>query len=996
MNYFGILWVATACVFGTFWTSAWAQYRPVNTQKAGEHPPTPMEALEMISVPEGFEVSLFAGEPAVRQPIAMDFDDGGRLWVAEAYSYKEWKGKGEDRLLIFEDADGDGQFDKRTVFWDEGKHLSGFCLAGDGVWICDSPNLSFIPDRDRDDTPDGPPEVVLDGWTERAGHNFYNGLVWGPDGWLYGRHGITAPSLVGPPGAPAAERTFMDCSIWRWHPVMKRFELVVRGTTNPWGLDWDEHGEMFFSGNVNGHFWHAVPGSRYIRMHGKGHMPYTYERMLPCADHLHHEGKWTDRTNWRYGKANDLGGGHSHCGLVIYQGANFPAQWRGKAFLCNTHGNRMNMDRIEREGSGYAARHGKDFLLTKDRWFRGTAIVTGPDGAMYVSDWSDLGECHDNDGVHRTSGRIFKVWHSDGAMAGLSEDAQALDNEALAELLNHEDVWWRRKAHRILMERARAGADLKRLQGRWTSVALDEGRETTKRLRAMWVLHATGGCKRPMLVRLVKTTGDDHVRVWAIRLLCEEPTLDRPVINVMKVRAGTEPSLMVRQNFASALQRMPVAERGPVALALLGHGDVAGDRDHELMLWYGIEPLAADPEWVPKLLAANPSPRLDELVARRFAEAPGRDLSPLVDEVLSWDAKAAGTRARLAGVLAGLAASWKGRKDVAVPNEWDAFRKAVASVGDEKAALDLARVEGCFAQAPGADATAAFGVLADPALGAERRRIAVQAVVRSRSAERVPALLAQLRDEAIGGDVATALAGVRDARVPVGLVDSYGELPVATRARVLQTLASRVDWANALLDAVRRGRIPRGDLTSLHARQMATHRDRYLERKLNVVFGKVSKTSREKKKQIAAWEKKLNPKVLAAADRANGKAVYGRVCASCHRLFGEGGKLGPDLTGANRDSLYYLLENLIDPNAVVALDARLTTVTRTDGQVVAGMLLEETPARLVVGAIGAETVIPRAEVKAMERLSQSVMPEGLLDALSEADARDLIAFLKKK
>ena len=269
-------------------TVGWANdnYQPRNTQAMGQEPPSPIEALYQMSLPDGFEATLFAHEPAIRQPIAMTTDDRGRLWVVESYSYEEWEGRGEDRIVILEDTDDDGRHDKRTVFYEQGKHFAGIALGFGGVWIADAPNILFIPNKDLNDVPDGPPEIVLTGWTTKAEHNMVNGLDWGPDGWLYGRHGVLQWSRVGVPGTPKEEWLDVNCGIWRYHPKTKRLEHVVRGTTNPWGLDWDAHGELFMSGNVNGHLWHVIPGAFLERMHPTARTPYVYSRLPMFADTL--------------------------------------------------------------------------------------------------------------------------------------------------------------------------------------------------------------------------------------------------------------------------------------------------------------------------------------------------------------------------------------------------------------------------------------------------------------------------------------------------------------------------------------------------------------------------------------------------------------------------------------------------------------------------------------------------------------------------------------
>ena len=223
-------------------------------------------------------------------------DDRGRLWVAECYSYPKWNPGVHDRILIFEDTKGTGHFDKRTVFSEDIAHLSGIMPGFGGLWVCSSPNLLFIPYKDGDDKPSGPPEVVLDGWSVTGGHNMLNGLVWGPDGWLWGMNGITSPSKVGKPGTPDKDRTQMNCGVWRYHPTRKVFEVVCNGTTNPFGLDFDDWGQPFITNCVIGHLFHVIPGAHYKRMFGQDFDTHLYDLIDPSSDHLHWGGgDWTSR-----------------------------------------------------------------------------------------------------------------------------------------------------------------------------------------------------------------------------------------------------------------------------------------------------------------------------------------------------------------------------------------------------------------------------------------------------------------------------------------------------------------------------------------------------------------------------------------------------------------------------------------------------------------------------------------------------------------------------
>src|SRR5688572_24849066 len=309
-------------------------------------------ALSSIRLPEGFRATLFAGEPDVVQPIAMTTDSRGRLWVIECLSYPAWttNKSGSDRVSIYEDLNNDGRFDKKTVFWDKGRNLSGIALGFGGVWLCSLPELIFVPDRNADDKPDREPDVLLDGWDLGIQHNVFNGLTWGPDGWLYGCHGILKTSYVGKPGIPKEDRVAINCGIWRFHPTRREFEVVAHGTTNPWGIGFDEFGQMFVANCVIKHLFHIIPGARYERMFGQDFSPYAFELIPSIADHIHWAGGYWN-TEGAENPANDLfGGGHAHCGTLVYLGETWPEKYRNTFFTINTHVHRLDNDLLERQG----------------------------------------------------------------------------------------------------------------------------------------------------------------------------------------------------------------------------------------------------------------------------------------------------------------------------------------------------------------------------------------------------------------------------------------------------------------------------------------------------------------------------------------------------------------------------------------------------------------------------------------------------------------------
>src|SRR5436190_5625157 len=386
---------------------------PYNSERSSEPMMPAEQAARGMAMPAGFRSTVFASEPDVQNPIAMAWDVKGRMWVAENYTYAGTSQHFDlglrDRVIILEDKDNDGKAESRKVFTDAVQMLTSVELGRGGVWLMCPPQLLFIPDKNGDDVPDGPPQVVLDGFTvsEANYHNFANGLRWGPDGWLYGRCGHSCPGRLGVPGTPDALRVPVQGGLWRYHPERKVVEVLTYGTTNPWGHDWDANGECFFINTVTGHLWHLITGS-HLKDSNPSPNPAIYERLDTIADHYHFDATG----GWQKSKeltSDAYGGGHSHIGMMIYQGDAWPESYRGKLFTLNQHGRRTNVDRLERLGSGYVGRHEPDRFKSVDPYFRGLEIGTGPDGNAFILDWSDVGECHEYTGVHRTSGRIFKI-----------------------------------------------------------------------------------------------------------------------------------------------------------------------------------------------------------------------------------------------------------------------------------------------------------------------------------------------------------------------------------------------------------------------------------------------------------------------------------------------------------------------------------------------------------------------------------------------------------
>lgn len=562
----------------------------------------PLEAVKLMTVPPGFKAHLFAGEPDIKQPNAFCIDDRGRLWVAENFTYTgpggPWKPSGHDTILMFEDTKGTGTFDKRTVFMDNLSFISGLEVGFGGVWVGSPPNLLFIPDKNGVGKPDGPPEVVLDGWGHEDQHETLNSFSWGPDGWLYGCHGVFTHSKVGKPGTPDSERTLVNAAIWRYHPKKKVFEKFAEGTSNPWGLDFDDNGQMFIEACVIPHLWYIVQGGRYHRQGGQHENRYTFDDIKTIADHKH------DGIQGRKG-------GHAHGGARFVLNDVFPPEYRGKFIIGTIHHHGMYTESFERTDSGYTGKHVGDFMMANDPLYLGFNHEFGPDGALYVIDWYDPRPCHGQTPAHINTGRIYKITY--GESKKVDVDLGKLPSEELIRLQGSPNDWYVRHARRLLQERGPDPAAERALLAAYGREAV-----TPKKLRLLWALHAVGGDSEAFLIDQLRSK-EEFVRGWAIQLLLEDRKASAAVRKELVRLAQEDPSSAVRLYVAAAAQRIAPADRWDIVEALAGHPEDATDHNLPLMLWYAAEPLIMlDTARAVKLATASKVPRIREFITRRM------------------------------------------------------------------------------------------------------------------------------------------------------------------------------------------------------------------------------------------------------------------------------------------------------------------------------------------------------------------------------------------
>jgi putative heme-binding domain-containing protein len=442
------------------------------------------------------------------------------------------------------------------------------------------------------------------------------------------------------------------------------------------------------------------------------------------------------------------------------------------------------------------------------------------------------------------------------------------------------------------------------------------------------------------------------------------------------------------------LQRLPLENRWDIAAELVRHGDDAEDANLPLMDWYAIEPLVpADPGRALTIALHAEIPLVRQFIARRVVDAAvvkgeKADLSPLVAALTLADAKA------IPDLLRGAREGLRGRKSLPMPAGWPpVYAKLGASddtqvrenavvlalvFGDPQALADLREVA-VDAAAPPAD-----------------RIAAVEALVDKRVKDFAPVLHRLLGDRATRRTALRGLAAYADAATPKAILAIYSKLAAEEKADAVATLASRKDYALALLDAVEKKRVPRGDVTAYAARQIFALGDAKVAKRLEEVWGTVREANPNKQSQIERFKAMLTPQAIRSADAATGRALFAKSCQQCHKLYGEGGAIGPDLTGSNRTDVDYLLLNLVDPSAEVGRDFRMSVVRTADGRVITGIVVERTPARVVVQSATDRLTLSPDDVESVRDSPLSIMPEGQLDALTRQQVRDLFAYLTGK
>jgi putative heme-binding domain-containing protein len=975
----------------------------------GSKPLTPQETIQHFHLAPGLKMEVVANEPVISQPLNMHFDERGRLWVVQYLQYPFPAGlkivkydeylravfdkvpppppnhfRGKDRITILESTKGDGVFDKAKDFVSDLNIARSVVTGRGGVWILNPPYLLFYPDKNRDDIPDemkdgaAMPRVVLSGFGLEDTHSGANSLAWGPDGWLYGAHGSTCTATI-------KGVHFLGQAIWRYNPDTDDFEVFAEGGGNTFSMEFDAKGRAFSGtnfGDTRGMYY--PQGSAGIKGWGK-HGPLMNPYSFGWFEHMAHTGFQPRFTQT----------------MCIYEADAIP-QLEGLLISPMSLMNRVMAAKMSRDTSTYRTDDIDPLVTTDDRWFRPVDTKVGPDGAIYMADWYDSRLTHvdPRDTWDHDHGRIYRLEATD-AKPVKSFDLAKLSNDELIETLKNPNKWYRQTALRLFYDRhdASLAQKLKKL------VEENTGQFA---LECFWALNASGGFTDEVALQTLEHK-DEFVRYWTVRLLGDRypparyssstrapAPLPAAIQKRLEALARTEAEVQVRTQVASSAKRLPGVNALPILREALYRADDAVDKHQPLLLWWALESKAAtDRAQILAMLKESSlwqTPIVSKFIVSRLGQ---RYTAERSDENFATAAQLlalAPSPESVDELVKGMEAGLQGDRVRSVPA---ALQKQVADVWAKRPHTPVLVSFALRLDHPAA-AEAAVQALADPKTSGAERKSLLELLSERRIDAAIPvitALLKKEKNDTAKIDQLNALSRFNNPEIGQTILDLLPQLGTKVRTAAVTALSSRADWARSLLELVDRAQLKKEHVSVGNVLAIQKLADPQCDALIKKHWGSLRASPQEKEDLI----KNLRVTLAKPGDAAKGHELFKATCAVCHTLKGEGGKIGPDLSGYERDNLDFMLPAIVDPSLGIREEFTLYNLTTKDGQVLAGFVEETTPQFVTMkDAGGNKTKVSREEIKTLIASPISLMPEGLLNAMSPEQTRDLFAYLMAK
>lgn len=937
---------------------------------------TPEQAMKAMKLPDGFSVELVASEPDLVNPVAMCFDEKGRIWVTESVEYpKRAAGVGKDRVKVFE-IGKDGKASKPTIFAEGLNIPSGIAVGHGGVWVANAPDILFYK-IGKDGKAVGKPEVVVSGFGRIDTHELPNSLTWGPDGYLYGWNGVFNPSHV----KQGNKEWKFTCAIFRIHPKTREFSLYCEGTSNPWGLAIDGNGSFFASACVIDHLWHLVETGYYHRQ-GGAYPPFTW-KLGSIVKHKHQKA--------------------AYCGLVWFDSDAYPAEYREKLFMGNIHGGCINSDELTRDGSTYFAKPRPDLLTANDQWFMPVSQKVGPDGCLYVLDWYDRYHCYqdanrDPKGIDRLNGRLYRIRYKDTPRAG-EFDLSKESDEKLIERLSSPNVYYRETAQRLLSERMANDERRTGLMNALERLALDQKQSRKARLHAVWAMESGPvGLNTAFHVALFEHE-DATFRAWAVRSAGNRRTANRLVPGwVADLAKDKSPDVLLQ--VAIAAPKLAGIDTLAVLLEVLHNaGD---DKVIPSIVWQNLHPLLEEKadDFLKAVNARKETKNLGQILPRaveRILASKKPDpqaLTSLYEMVRKGDRPDLTAARQVLTALSGRVQTGEldRQAQAALKKKlWPVIEPEMADVkspvhvesmvlgvlfGEEKAS-NLAREA---AQQSGSESNRA------------RALEALATVKDAKALELAEKALDGKGSLAFRGQVLAALARLEDDKVVSVVMERYPKLDADLKPRAIDVLTQRPAWGKALMKAIAEKKLTPDVVNATQAALMLASKDKELAELVTKHWGTVrTERNPEREKVVTEMRAFLG---RTRGDPKKGAELYKNLCGQCHKIHGEGVEVGPDITNNGRSTFELLLSNVFDPSLVIGPGYNAVTVIDDKGKSQTGLLVEDGKERVVLKVQGGmQVAIARGKIDKMEVSKLSMMPEGAEKNYKPQELADLFAFL---
>ncbi|WP_315852112.1 PVC-type heme-binding CxxCH protein [Tautonia rosea] len=966
----------------------------------------PAESRKRLVVPNGFRVELFASEPDILKPLCMAWDHLGRLWITESVDYpntRREQGEGRDRITICEDTTGDGRADSFTVFAEGLNIPTSLTFAQGGVIVHQAPDTLFLKDTDGDDRADIR-EVLFTGWGVNDTHAGPSNLRYGLDNWLYGIVGYSAFQ-----GQVGDQLHRFGQGFYRFRPDGSALEFLRSTSNNSWGVGMSEEG-LIFGSTANGcpSVFLSIPNRYYEAV--RGWAP-TVLRNIADSNRFFPITEKVRQVDWH-------GGFTAAAGHALYTARTYPDHyWNSSAFVTEPTGHLVATFTLERRGTDFAAHYGWNQLASDDEWTAPIMAEVGPDGHVWIIDWYNYivqhnptpqgfetgkGNAYETPLRDKTHGRIYRVVY-EGAPPAEPMELDPEDAESLVSSLSHDNMFWRLHAQRLLVERGKTDV-VPALVALSKDQSIDSIGMNPGAIHALWTLHGLGAIEGEARDAAIAALGHPSagVRQNAVRVLPIDD--DRALSAIIRSHLLHDDDPHVRLSTLLALSERPESE---MAAGLIVEAIASGAFDDDR--WLGDAAVAA--------AAAHARPFLEQLAAHKFDETPGTTVLTVADRVAEHEARGAPaetigtTMARLASahpdvaqaVIAGISRGWpEGQAATIGKNEQASMATLLASLPAETQGqiVDLANRWGAegFEAYTAEIATRLLTEVDNDARTEEARLETARQFITFRrtdagaSAELI-SLITPQSTPAFAAGLVSAIGRSAAADSGTVLVEAYPSLTPVVRSEVLRVLLSRADWSASLIDGIEQGIIPVGQLALDQKQVLMGHPDAAIAERASTLLARGGGLPNPDRQRVID---ELAPVVLAGGNPTSGRAVYETLCSKCHQHSGEGGKVGPDLTGMAAHPAEELLVHILDPSREVEGNFVQYTVATIDGRILSGLLAAETRTSLeLIDTEGKSHTILRDDLDEFIASDKSVMPEGFEQQATPEQLADLITFLTR-